>query len=150
GGFGGAMQSAGQAVGGAMQVAGAAPMAFGGGGAMPMGGFGPIGQTRNPVMSLVIGVICGVYLLYLILVESNELNAFRQRDDINPILFLVPILNIIMVWGLPAKVLEAKQMAGVPNANVAHPILYLFLWPYFFTADLNEVWSAAQGGRQGY
>ncbi|MBK7583475.1 MAG: zinc-ribbon domain-containing protein [Myxococcales bacterium] len=44
--------------------------------------------------------------------------------------------------------LEAKQMAGVPNAQVSHPILYFFLWPYFLTADLNEIWQAASGGRQ--
>lgn len=130
-----------------MQLAGAAPMMGGMGGGMPMGGFGPIGQTRNPIMQLVIGCICGFYLIYVLWVEINELKAFRQKDDLNPIMFLVPILNIIMVWGLPEKVLEAKQMAGVPNAQVPHPILYLFLWPYFLTADLNEIWQAAGGGR---
>jgi hypothetical protein len=116
------------------------------GGAMMAGAHGPVGQTRNPVMSLVIGLVCGFYFLYLIWVEVNELKAFRGKDDINPILFFVPILNIILIWGLPEKVLEAKQMAGVPNANVSSPILYLFLWPYFLTGDLNEIWQAAGGG----
>lgn len=119
----------------------------GGGYGAPMGGFGPIGATRNPIMQLVIGWVCFLYLFYLIWVEVNELKAFRQRDDINPILFFVPILNLIQIWGLPEKVLEAKQMAGVPNATVSHPILYLFLCPYFFTADLNEIWQAAGGGQ---
>jgi hypothetical protein len=111
------------------------------------GGFGPIGQTRNAIMQLVIGMICFVYLLYLLFVEVSELKAFRGKDDLNPILFFVPILNIILILGLPAKVLEAKQMAGIPNPTVSHPILYFFLWPYFFTNDLNEIWAAAQGQR---
>jgi len=118
------------------------------GGPMMAGAHGPVGQVRNPVMSLVIGLVCGFYLLYLLWVEANELKAFRGKDDINPILFFVPILNIILIWGLPAKVLEAKQMAGIPNANVSSPILYLFLWPYFLTGDLNEIWQAAGGGGQ--
>jgi hypothetical protein len=135
-------------MGGAMQVAGAAPMMMGGG--MPAGGAGAVGQTRNPVMTLVIGLVCFVYLLYVMWIEINELKNFRGKDDINPIMFFVPILNLLLIWGLPAKVLEAKQMAGVPNANVAHPILYLVLWPYFLTADLNEIWAAAQGQRPAY
>jgi len=125
-------------------------MMGGGYGGAP-GAHGPVGQTRNPIMALVIGMVCGFYLLYLLWVEANELKAFRQKDDINPILFFVPILNIILIWGLPAKVLEAKQMAGVPNAAVSHPVLYLFLWPFFLTQDLNEIWQAAGGGApQGY
>jgi hypothetical protein len=50
------------------------------------------------------------------------------------------------MWKLPQKVLEAKQMAGVPNPTVPHPILYLLLGLYFLPADLNEIWKAAGGG----
>jgi hypothetical protein len=114
---------------------------------MARGAHGPIGNTRNPIMALVLGFVCFIYLLFVLWSTVNELKAFRQKDDISPILFFVPILNIIMVWGLPAKVLEAKQMAGVPNATVAHPILYLLFWPFFFTSDLNEIWAAAGGQR---
>jgi hypothetical protein len=120
------------------------------GGGAPMvatGGRGPIGQTRNPIMVLVIGSICFVYAIIQIWGMLNELKAFRGKDDINPIMMFVPILNIILFWNLPAKVLEAKQMAGVPNAQVAHPILYLLLGSYFLPADLNEVWQAAGGGQ---
>ena len=110
------------------------------------GGRGPIGQTRNPVMVLVIGMLCFVYALIQIWQMVNELKAFRGKDDINPIFFFVPILNIIQIWNLPPKILEAKQMAGVPNAEVVHPVLYLFLSPYFLALDLNEIWQAAGGG----
>jgi hypothetical protein len=77
----------------------------------------------------------------------NELKAFRGKDDINPILFFVPILNIIQLWNLPPKILEAKQMAGVPNAQVGHPVLYLFIGIYLLPVDLNEIWQAAGGGQ---
>jgi hypothetical protein len=76
------------------------------------------------------------------------LKGFRGKDDLNPILFLVPILGIIELWKLPEKVLDAKLMAGIPNAQTASPILYLLFWPYFLTVDLNEVWLAASPPRQ--
>lgn len=141
------------------QPPGAAPGGFGApapapygapGGAMvpapaPAGGRGPIGKMRNPVMVLVIGMLCFVYALIQMWQMLNELKAFRGKDDVNPILFFVPILGLIQMWNLPPKLLEAKQMAGVPNPQVAHPVLYLFLSPYFLALDLNEVWQAAGG-----
>jgi hypothetical protein len=112
------------------------------------GAHGPIGNVRNPiVVTLLCYVTCGVYALFWIWSTVNELKAFRQREDINPILFFIPILSIIQIWQLPEKVLEAKQMAGVPNPQVPHPVLYLMLSPYFFTSDLNEVWQTAGGGQ---
>ena len=79
----------------------------------------------------------------------KELKAFRQKDDINPILFYVPILSIIEMWKLGPKVLEAKQLAGVQNAQVVHNVLYLFFGAiYFLPKDLNEIWQAAGGGRR--
>jgi hypothetical protein len=121
------------------------------GGGAPMvqasAGGRPIGKTRNPIMVLVIGSICFVYAIIQMWGMLNELKAFRGKDDINPIFLFVPILNIILFWNLPAKVLEAKQMAGVPNPEVPHPILYLFLSTYFMPADLNQVWQAAGGGQ---
>jgi len=112
------------------------------------GARGAVGKTRNPVMVLVISMLCFVYGLIEGAAMLKELMAFRGKKNINLLFFLIPILNIIQVWNLPAKVLEAKQMAGVPNAQVAHPVLYLFLGIYFLPADLNEVWQAAGGGQQ--
>jgi hypothetical protein len=113
----------------------------------PAGGRGPIGQTRNPVMVLVIGMLCFVYAIIQLWQMTNELKAFRGKDDINPIFFFIPILGLLHMWALPPKILEAKQMAGVPNAQVSHPVLYLFLSPYFLALDLNEIWQAAGGGQ---
>ena len=99
------------------------------------------------MMVLVIGSICFVYALIQLWGMLNELRAYRQKDDLNPIFFFIPILGLIEMWKLPEKVLEAKQMAGVPNPSVPHPVLYLLLGIYFLPADLNEVWKAAGGGR---
>jgi hypothetical protein len=126
---------------------GGAPMVPAGGyGAAPGGARGPVGKIRNPVMTTVLSMLCFVYALIQVWGMLNELKNFRGKDDLNPILFFIPILGIIEMWKLPAKVLEAKQMAGVANAQVPHPILYLLLGIYFLPADLNEVWQAA-GGR---
>ncbi len=95
-------------------------------------------------MVLLLGyVTCQIYSFIQLWGMSKELNAFRQKNDINPIFFVIPILGIIELWKLPAKVLEAKRLANVPNPQVPHPVLYLLLWPYFLTADLNEVWQSA-------
>ena len=111
------------------------------------GARGAAGKTRNPVMVLVISMLCFVYALIEGAAMLKELKAFRGKDDINPIFFFIPILGLIEMWKLPAKMLEAKQMAGVQNAQVPHPILYLLLGLYFIPADLNEVWQAAGGGQ---
>ena len=124
---------------------------YGSGGALvPMGGDGqrgPIGKIRNPVMTIVISCICFVYALLQVWQMLNELKAFRGKDDLNPILFFVPILGYIELWKLNEKVLDAKRMAGVPNAQVASPVLYLFLAMFFLPGDLNEIWQAASGGQ---
>lgn len=110
---------------------------------------GPIGKMRNPVMVFVLTyVTCGIYGIIAMFSMLGELKAFRQKDDINPILFLLPIISILELIKLPAKVLEAKRMAGVPNAQEPNVILYFLLWIYFLPADLNEVWQAASA-RQG-
>jgi len=120
-----------------------------GGAMVPMGGGqrGPIGKIRNPVMTIVIGCVCFVYAIIQWWQMLNELKAFRGKDDLNPILFFVPILQYIELWKLNEKVLDAKRMAGVPNAQVASPVLYLFLAFFFLPGDLNEIWQAAGGGQ---
>jgi hypothetical protein len=99
-------------------------------------------------MTLLIGVLCFVYGIIEGLAMLKELMAFRGKQDVKLIYLIIPILGLIELWKIPPKVLEAKQMAGVHNAEVAHPILYLFLGLYFLSADLNEVWQAAGGGQQ--
>jgi len=126
-------------------------LAYGGAGAMvPMSGGGqrgPIGKIRNPVMTVVISCICFVYAIIQVWQMLNELKAFRGKDDLNPIFFFIPILNYIELWKLNEKVLDAKRMAGVPNPQVASPVLYLFLAMFFLPGDLNEIWQAASGGQ---
>jgi len=122
---------------------------YGGGAIVSMGGGqrGPVGKIRNPVMTVVISCICFVYAIIQIWQMTNELKAFRGKDDLNPIFFFIPILNYIELWKLNEKVLDAKRMAGVPNAQVASPVLYLFLALFFLPGDLNEIWQAASGGQ---
>ncbi len=105
---------------------------------------GPIGKDRNPVVTFLLSMLCFVYALIAIVQMLGELRAFRQKNDISILLFFIPIINIIEVWKLPAKVADAQRMAGIQNPQVAHPVLYLFVGIYFLPADLNETWSAAR------
>jgi hypothetical protein len=126
-------------------MGGGAPMVpMGGGGG---GQRGPIGKIRNPVMTIVFSMLCFIYAIIQIWGMVNELKAFRGKDDLNPILFFVPILGYIEMWKLADKVLDAKRMAGVPNAQVVHPVMYLFFALFFLPSDLNEIWQAASGGQ---
>lgn len=126
--------------------AGPAPMVPAHGGAMgaPAPGgvtrHGPVGPIRNPILVFALGYItCGLYFWYMAYVYANELNAFRQKNDIS----FVMLLLFIGWLSMPEKVLEAKQMAGIPNPTAPNLIMYLLLWPYFLTADLNEIYQAA-------
>jgi hypothetical protein len=105
---------------------------------------GPIGKDRNPVVTFLLSMVCFVYALIALVQMLGELRAFRQKNDISILLFFIPIINIIEVWKLPAKVADAQRMAGIQNPQVAHPVLYLFFGIYFLPADLNETWSAAR------
>jgi hypothetical protein len=98
-------------------------------------------------MVLALSIVCFVYAAWQLWQMTNELKDFRGKDDLNPILFFVPILGLIEMWKLPEKVLEAKRMAGVANPEVPQPILYLLLGVYFLPNDLNEIWQAARGSR---
>ncbi len=125
----------------------------GGFGAPPAGtgGMGPVGQDRNPVMVLVLGMVCCVYAIYQFFTMIFELNKFLQRPAVNIIMLFIPILGYIEIWKMAGILLEAKQLAGVQNPTVAHPILYLFVGQYFMAGDLNEIWAAARqrGAVQG-
>ncbi|MCU0690134.1 MAG: hypothetical protein MUF54_01905 [Polyangiaceae bacterium] len=105
------------------------------------GAIGPSGQTRNPMMVLLISLICFLYGIYQFYVMLGELRDFLQSDEINPIHIFIPVLNILMLFKLPGWVLEAKQRAGVPNPEVGNVILYWFLGLYLLPKDLNEVWN---------
>ena len=109
------------------------------------GGRGPIGQTRNPTQVLVISLLCGFYGFYQVFQELGELRAYRGKDDINPI--VATLLWIVFCWGMPAKMLEAKQMAGIPNPQVGSPILYFLVGYWAMAKDLNEIWAASGGGQ---
>ncbi len=110
----------------------------------PTGARGPLGKARNPVATLLIGMMCFVYALVVYIQMLGELKRFRQKSDISLLLFFIPIINILEVLKLPEKVADAQRMAGVQAPQVAHPVLYLFFGLYFFPADLNEVWEAAR------
>jgi hypothetical protein len=145
-GFGGsvdqAMAGLAAGVGAAMQPMPAAPMMG------PVGAHGPIGQERSWLVIIIVGSItCGLGYLWYYWNMLNELKAFRQKDDLNPIMFLVPLLNLLLLFELPDKVLDAKRMAGIPNPAVQNGIMYLLLGWYFFPNDLNEIWQAASRGQ---
>lgn len=126
------------------------PYGGGGGALAPLslgGQRGPIGKIRNPVLTIVLSCVCFVYAIIQVWGMINELKDFRGKDDLNPLFFFIPILNYIELWKLSDKVLDAKRMAGVPNPQVAHPVLYLFFALFFLPGDLNEVWQAASGGQ---
>src|SRR4051812_40899237 len=123
-------------------MSGSAPM-------VPMSGGqrGPIGKIRNPVMTIVIGMVCGIYAIIQLWQMLNELKAFRGKDDFKPIFLFLPILSIIEGLKLSEIVMDAKRMAGVPNPQVQHQIVYLFFGYFFLPGDLNEIWQAASGGQ---
>lgn len=149
GGYGGAPAygSAPQYQSGALSPYGADPPA-----PTSPGEHGPVGKIRNPVNDMIFGAVCGFYALYVMVMGVLELKAFRQKSDISLILLLIPIVNLFVMWSLAGKMLDAKQLAGIPGARVGHPIMYLIpiYGLYCFIVDLNEVFQAASGSQAHY
>jgi len=126
----------------AMVPAGA-PMGFGG--AAPMAGGGPKGQTRNPMMSLLISWVCFLYALYVTYQMTCELKAYLNTEEITPWWAFIFPLNLMLLLKLPGLVTEAKRRAGVANPEAGNLILYLFVTPYIMAKDLNDVWNPTGG-----
>lgn len=114
------------------------------GGVSIAGPHGPLGTTRNPIMVFAISwITCGAGYLYYTWKMATELNAFTQKESVN----LIMLFLVVGWFNVPEAVIEAKRVAGIANPTAASAILYVFLWPYFLTNDLNEIWQAAGGGR---
>jgi len=145
-GYGGAPQGYGAPQGGANLAApgqfGAAPMGMGGGGFGGGGAGGPIGQTRNPVTTLIISMVCCAYGLWQQWSMLNELQAYTRDENFKPWYMFIPMLNLyFLLVKVPEQVTKAKQMAGSRNPQASSIVLYLFLSYYALAKDLNEVWS---------
>ena len=124
---------------------GAAPMGMGGGYGGGPGGAGPVGQTRNPVMTLVLSFVCCLYGLYQQWTMLNELQAYTRDDSFKPWYMFIPLLNLyFLLIKVPEQVTKAKQMAGSRNPQAAGIVLYFFISYYALAKDLNEVWNPQQ------
>ncbi|MBN2195144.1 MAG: DUF4234 domain-containing protein [Polyangiaceae bacterium] len=93
-------------------------------------------------MVIVLGsVTCGLFYLWTVYSMINELNAFRQKSDVSPIMCIL----YIGFFSVPAAVVEARALAGMPPGAPPNAIMYLFFWFWFLVNDLNEIWAAAKG-----
>jgi hypothetical protein len=127
---------------GAMMQAGP-PGAMAGYGAAPMGAAGPKGKVRNPVMVLLLGMVCFIYAFIQLWGMMNELKAYLGKEEIQAWHLLIPVWGMIVyIFKVPGWVTEAKQKAGCQNPQAAPWFLYWLLGLYFFPKDLNDVWQA--------
>lgn len=105
-------------------------------------GGGPVGQTRNPVMVLLISFICFFYYIISMMKMLEELKAYTGNQEITPWHILIPYYNLYLAFiKLPKWVGEAKQKAGSQNPQPMGGILYVLLGPYALASDLNQVWN---------
>jgi hypothetical protein len=125
---------------------GAAPMGMGGFGGGGGGGGGPVGQTRNPVMVLVLSMItCGLYGMYAVWTMLNELKDYTRDESFKPWQIFIPLLGAYFwLFKVPEQVGKAKQMAGSRNQQSAG---FIFYWCSASTPSrrtCNEVWRSPQ------
>jgi hypothetical protein len=110
---------------------------------------GAKGTIRNPVMTLLLGMLCFVYALVAVFGMMGELKAYLQKDEIKAWHLLIPVYGfIVWVFKVPGWVTEAKQKAGCQPPEAAPWFLYWLLGLYFFAKDLNDVWQAGQQQQQ--
>jgi hypothetical protein len=89
---------------------------------------------------MMLGILGGaVWGLITAIQMSNELKAVTRNPAFAWWPIFVPFYNYYWLWFLvPQEVAKAKQMAGVP-APVRSIVLYIFLWPFAFASDLNDL-----------
>jgi len=129
---------------------GAGQMMGGGGGGQMMGGGGGggfRGQTRNPVMVLVLSMVCCFYGIFQLWTMLNELQQYTKDENFKPFYMFIPLLGLyFMLIKVPEQVAKAKQMAGSRNPQPANIVMYIFLSYYALAKDLNEVWDPQSSG----
>jgi heme/copper-type cytochrome/quinol oxidase subunit 3 len=118
-------------------------------GAPGMAGAGSPGTLRNPVMVLVMSMLCGFYAMFALFSMLSELRAYTGKEEIVPWHIFIPIYNIVVLIKSAEWVTEAKQRAGCRDPQSAGPLLYFLLSPYFMAKDLNEVWNPMGALPQG-
>jgi hypothetical protein len=107
---------------------------------------GPKGQTRNPVNTLIISLVCCLYAVYAMWTMLNELQQFTQDEEFKPWMMFVPLLGIyFLLIKVPEQVTRAKQMAGSRNQSASGIVLYFLVPAYALSKDLNEVWDPTAG-----
>jgi hypothetical protein len=100
------------------------------------------GQTRNPVTTLVLSLVCCVYGLYQSWMMLNELQQYTRDEEFKPFYMFIPVLGIyFMLIKVPEQVARAKQMAGSRNPQAAGIVLYFFIPQFALAKDLNEIWD---------
>jgi hypothetical protein len=66
---------------------------------------------------LLSSITCGLYALWTVYSMANELNAFRRKNDVNPILCLV----YVGFFAVPDAVVEAVSSRAWPLARRRAP-----------------------------
>ena len=114
------------------------------------------GETRNPIVVWALCLVtCGIYPLYFLYTQGNELKAYLGKSDeeLNPTMDLI-ITLVCFLYGfyLPFKygalIEEAQNKAGVSDANnpgvmilVMNFVCGLGYWKW--QTELNKIWEGS-------
>jgi len=104
------------------------------------------GTAKVRSIGLVVGlglVTFGIYWIITLFGALKDFDSIRRKNDINPILFLIPIISLLELIKLPRKVEETRSAVGVSNPVAPNVVLYILFPQIFFIADLNEIIEAA-------
>jgi hypothetical protein len=111
------------------------------------------GSIVFTILSFVITSLAGVFaglnglcslvgagwFVFLTIQMVGELKSVTQNAGLAWWPILVPIYSMYWAWFIiPAEVTKAKQLLGV-QAPVRPIVLYIFLWPFAFASDLNDM-----------
>jgi hypothetical protein len=80
-----------------------------------------------------------VWSLLLAIQMVSELKSLTRSEKLAWWGIIAPVYNFYFMWIIvPQEVAKAKQMLGVqqPPQSI---ILYIFLWPFAFASDLNDL-----------
>ncbi|MDX9719262.1 MAG: hypothetical protein RBU37_00840 [Myxococcota bacterium] len=110
------------------------------------------GEEKNPVMMLVISLICTIFVMIWMFQTVTDLNKALNREEFNPMIVLISSLlcfpaAFFWAWKMTQVLPELQQQRGIqpPGNQMMIFILFIVFSPvgvFMYQTELNKIWAA--------
>ena len=123
------------------------------------GNHGPVGEERNGILIWLVMLCLYFPIGYAIAMfvlgykkTLEEVAAFCKKDDLmNPILMIIPLLNLLVLLKYATALQEKQKEIGMPEGDQINPIVVVIIafiigfGHAMFQNSCNKTWEFAGG-----